>query len=517
MSILDDLPRGVRSRRLNEQLSPLSAWIDPDDIARSQALRFSPSKIFLGLVDATVHDDGRELYAGGGVPIGIGDDRHAVLCAGSRAGKGRSCLIPTLLAYEGAVLALDPKGELANVTARRRAEMGQRVCILDPFGVSAERLAPFRAGFNPLALLQPDSPRLIVDAGLIADALVVVSAQADPHWDESARNLIEGIILHVATYPTYEGRRNLVTVRDILKRVFDRVTDVPEDFEGTPPPQLRAELLHNAALVQEENSDLAAALEGAAGEFYDKADRERASVLSVALRNTKFLDYPELRASLARHDFDLSDLKTLPTGMTIYLCLPAGRMANCNRWFRLFVNLAMETMERERAKPAIPILAVLEEFHVLGYMQQLETAAALVAGFGMKLLIVLQDLTQLKRHYKEGWETFLGNAGIIVFFGNNDMTTLDYISKRCGLTSMIVERSSQVTANQRAGGATGASSSLEVRELITPEEVSRFFGRDDRQQRQIIIRSGLPPAIIQRAKYDKHALFAGMFDPAEEV
>lgn len=516
MTVLDDLPRGVRSRRLNEQQTPLSAWIDPEALAQSEALAFSPSKIFLGVVDGTVNDNGSERYVTGGHPIGIGDDRHAVLCAGSRAGKGRSCLIPTLLEYQGSVLALDPKGELANVTAKRRAALGQRVCIVDPFGVTADRLAEFRAGFNPMALLKQDSPTLIVDAGLVADAIVVAAPDSrDPHWDESARNLIEGVILHVATYPAYEGKRNLVTVREQLKHAFDRMTEAPEDFEGTPPYRLHVELYDNAGLVADNKPDLAAALEGAAADFYDKGDRERASVMSVALRNTKLLDYPELRANLARHDFDLSELKTAGNGLTVYLCLPAGRMATCNRWFRLFVNLAMEAMERERRKPAIPVLALLEEFHVLGYMQQLETAAALVAGFGMKLLIVLQDLTQLKRHYKDGWETFLGNAGMMVFFGNNDMTTLDYISKRCGQTSLIVERSSQVTTQQRAGGATGASWSVEVRELLTPEEASRFLGRDDREQRQLIIRSGLPPAMIRRVKYDKHEFFKGKFEAPE--
>ncbi len=512
-AILEDLPRGVRTKKLTEQSTPLSAWLDPDALGNSETFRFDSSKIFLGVVGGTVQDDDNGLYVSGGQPIGLGDDRHAVLCAGSRAGKGRSCLIPTLLSYEGSVLALDPKGELANVTARRRSELGQRVCIVDPFGVTARRHKKHRAGFNPMALLSPDSPSLIVDAGLIADALVVASDKADPHWDESARNLIEGIILHVATYQAYEGKRALVTVRDLLKRAFDKVTDLPEDFEGAPPPQIRAELIHNADTVAADNPELAAALDGAARDFYDKADRERASVLSVALRNTKFLDYPELRASLTAHDFDLADLKTAKGGLTIYLCLPAGRMATCNRWFRLFVNLAIEAMEREKAKPAIPVLAVLEEFHVLGYMQQIEVAAALVAGFGMKLLIVLQDLTQLKRHYKDGWETFLGNAGVMAFFGNNDMSTLEHINKRCGQTSLIVERSSQVTTAQRTSGATGASWSLEVRDLLTPEEASRYFGRDDVQQRQLIIRSGLPPAIIQRVKYDKHEMFAGQFDP----
>ena len=41
----------------------------------------------------------------------------------------------------------------------------------------------------------------------------------------------------------------------------------------------------------------------------------------------------------------------------------------------------------------------------------------------MKLWTVLQDLTQIKRLYKESWETFIGNAGIHTFFGNVDLFT----------------------------------------------------------------------------------------------
>lgn len=269
----------------------------------------------------------------------------------------------------------------------------------------------------------------------------------------------------------------------------------------------RAEDRNDAAL-----REIAHAVGAVGSEFYDKQEKERASILSVALRNTKFLDYPELRRSLTSDAFDLTELKSSQEGLTIYLCLPATRMSTCNRWFRLFVNLSIEAMEREPSKPKIPVLALLEEFHILGYMQQLETAAALVAGLGMRLLIVLQDLTQLKRHYKDGWETFLGNAGVMTFFGNNDMTTLDYISKRCGQTSIEVNRGSKVTTKAREGGATGDSWSLEVRDLITAEEASRFFGRNDFQQRQLVIRAGLPPAIIHRIKYDRHPLFANKYE-----
>ena len=76
----------------------------------------------------------------------------------------------------------------------------------------------YRKSYNPLAVLKPDSPTIIEDAGLIADALVVRSGRRkDPHWDESAKNFIEGVILHVATDPRYEGRRNLLTVRDLIR------------------------------------------------------------------------------------------------------------------------------------------------------------------------------------------------------------------------------------------------------------------------------------------------------------
>jgi type IV secretory pathway TraG/TraD family ATPase VirD4 len=50
-------------------------------------------------------------------------------CAPVARGQGRGVLIPTLLAYQGSVLALDPKDELANATAPRRAALGQRVAL----------------------------------------------------------------------------------------------------------------------------------------------------------------------------------------------------------------------------------------------------------------------------------------------------------------------------------------------------------------------------------------------------
>ena len=81
-----------------------------------------------------------------------------------------------------------------------------------PFAVAggAAGRENLRAGFNPIEAMRLDH-NLVADGALIADALVV-GAGKDPHWDESAKAFIEGVILHLKTWPDYQGRRNLLTL-----------------------------------------------------------------------------------------------------------------------------------------------------------------------------------------------------------------------------------------------------------------------------------------------------------------
>ena len=230
-SIFKDFPRG--NPQSDDARSPHLKFQDEQKVMNSEALRFSADnpegKIFLGVAGASVVvdpkmprlPDGRtNRYAVGGTPIGIGDDRHIVTIAGNRSGKSRGGLVPNLAMYPGSVLVVDPKGELAQLTARRRHELGQTVYVIDPFEAGGAALRPYAATFNPLAMLEYSSD-LLADAGLIADALIVPTpGEKDPHWNDSARGLIEGLVLHVATCPKYAGRRDLVTVYELLWRLL---------------------------------------------------------------------------------------------------------------------------------------------------------------------------------------------------------------------------------------------------------------------------------------------------------
>ncbi|BCX48592.1 conjugal transfer protein traG [Haloferula helveola] len=493
--ILGDLLRGEEGRRHGESYSDRNYFEDPERLAQS-GFTDRAGDNFLGVIGGTTklepRLDGRvEPVTRGGTLVGSRDDRHRMLVAGSRSGKGRCVLIPELLTYAGSMVVLDVKGENAAVTARFRAEtLGQDVHVLDPFHVTPGHCAPYRTGFNPLAMLDPLSPTLVEDAGLIADALIVPQDSKDSHWDETAKAFIEGVILHVACGEYFEDERSLVTVGELiagkqgpLKLLFEEMEE-----EGGPDNRVAA----------------------AAQALVDMGDNERGSVLSNARKNLKFLDYDSMHASLGADGFSLADLKKKPT--TVYMVLPATRMATCRQWLRLFVNMTLAAIERSHARPEHAVQMLLDEMPVLGTMKELESAIGQMAGLGLRITSVLQDLGQLKALYGDRFETFMGNSGVLQFFGNVDYFTSEWVSKYLGSTTIRLEERGANSIESRSKGASAKSYRNHVQNLMTPEEVRRYFARDDRFNRQLVCIPGRRPYILQRANYDQHEFFAGRYD-----
>lgn len=507
----DDLPRGVRGLALRYQAPPQAMWASTDAILKSRALVYDPE------------DPGDKVLVGavGDRLIGIADDRHLMTVAGSRGGKSVA-IIANLLCYRGSVMCTDPKAELASITAAQRARLGQKVCILDPFERCDPAVAKFRACYNPLSVLDPESDTIIEDAGLIADALVIASPdQKEPHWDESARNFIEGLILHVVTTREFSGVRNLITVRTLIRDalIAEPRAEFESDLEGFC--KIEYAMLQNAERLKahDEFDPVALAIEGAARDFYDKGDNERSSVLSTVRRHTKFLDYKAMHRVLAGHDFSLDEFKTRKDGLTIFLCLPAGRLTSCARWLRMFIYQMLDSVERTPSQAkAPPALMILDEFASLGRMRALEDAVAQVAGFGLKLWVIVQDWGQGLALYKERWESFTANAGIFQVFGVNDVTTTEYVARKLGKVPVEIASTAEVDANKSAAGVSGRQVSVQMFDLLSPEEISRYFARSDHRKRQLVIWSGYQPMILQRVEYyDRsspvHGAFAEKFNP----
>jgi type IV secretion system protein VirD4 len=108
-----------------------------------------------------------------------------------------------------------------------------------------------------------------------------------------------------------------------------------------------------------------------------------------------------MTAVLGRSDFTFADVKAQPT--TVYLVLPPDRLATYARWLRLMLAQALTDLARAPASPARPVLFLLDEFAALGRLEPVERAMGLMAGYGIQLWPILQDVHQLRALY-EGFE-----------------------------------------------------------------------------------------------------------------
>ena len=403
---------------------------------------------------------------------------HLLTIAPTRTGKGVGTIIPNLLDYPGSVVCIDPKGENARITARHRARFGA-VHVLDPFGVTGIA----SAAFNPLDRIDPAGLDLADDCMTLADALVydAPGEAGEAHWNEEAKALISGLILSIVTSepaPT----RTLATLRD-------RLTLAPAAFTA----QLEA---------MQAQGGLAAR---AANRHLGKSDREAAGVLSAAQRHTHFLDSPRMTAVLGASDFSFADVKARAT--TAYLVLPPDRLATYARWLRLMLAQGLTDLARAPASGERPVLFLLDEFAALGRLEPVERAMGLMAGYGIQLWPILQDVHQLRALYERRAGTFLSNAGVLQIFGVNDHDSAKLVSDLLGQETVVFETMSRAIDSDETGISFGAQHV--ARPLLTPDEV-----RTLREDYQLLFLAGQRPIVAAKLKYYADREFAGRFDKA---
>jgi type IV secretion system protein VirD4 len=399
-----------------------------------------------------------------------------------------SCVIPNLLDHPGSVVVTDPKGENYAVTARWRRIAGHEVHALDPFD-----LVDGLAAHNPLDLVDIESPDAPDDARMLADMLVLSEgkeAADQSFWNEEARALLAGLILHAASSPRPESR-TLTEVRDLL----------------TLPPDSFRELLTAMA-----SSTAAFGLVArAAARLQQKADRERSGVISTAQSHTHFLDSPRMRRVLGRSTFDYSALKR--ERMSVYLVLPADRLEGYARWLRLMIASGLLAVTRARGMAEERVLFMLDEFAHLRRMQPVLRDIGLAGGFGVRFWLVLQDLSQLRTTYGDAWPTFLANADLLQAFGTNDWDTAEYLSKMTGEATIRVateNRSAGVSRGRHAQRQQGTalSTASTGRRLLQPDEVRRLP-----VDRQLLFVKGTAPLLTARIDSLRDERFAGRCDP----
>lgn len=242
----------------------------------------------------------------------------------------------------------------------------------------------------------------------------------------------------------------------------------------------------------------------AANRHLGKSDREAAGVLSAAQRHTHFLGSPRMTAVLARSVFRFADIKS--NNGTVFLVLPPDRLSTYARWLRLLIAQSLTDMARTPAAPmAKPVLYLLDEFAALGHLAPVERAMRLLAGYGVQLWPILQDVHQLRDTYGQHAGTFLSNAGVLQVFGVNDHDSARLVSDLLGQETVSFQTMSHALDAEQSGISYGEQHT--ARPLLTPDEVRNLPAHTE-----LLFLAGQRPIIARKLTYYADPEFRGLFD-----
>ncbi len=314
------------------------------------------------------------------------NEGHWLVVAPTGSGKSASFAIPQLLSYPGAIIAVDVKGELANVTARYRRSLGE-VLIIDPF----RQVSDGRGQFNPLAHLSVGSPELIDDAYSIAHLFSNMARGAmpkDPFWDESGQDIIAALIVQ-ALHEYHPEDRTLAGVYEAFSmpdqlQYFWRLLD-----SGVHP-----------------------FVEQKIGAYLRLADVTRTGIEATAAQQLRMLAGEGVRRCI-RGDSMKPGMLTEGRPLTIYLVIPPERLASHASLVRILLTAMLQRMLRRKNKPETPTLLLVDEAAQLGKMPALTSAITLGRGYGIRAALLVQSLSQLRGSYQDDYESILENCSLV--------------------------------------------------------------------------------------------------------
>ena len=410
------------------------------------------------------------------------DLRPTLVTGGTRSGKGRGHVVPSLLNWTASVLVHDPKGELWAVTAGWRSRFSHALYLAPRHPASAR--------WNPLAEIRPG-------AGELAQVQRLVAILSDPGgtrdeeaiWDKAASEILEAVILHVL-YTAEDQDKTMLKVRELLADL-DEAADV------------MLKTLHRLGPDGEPQAHpfIQTAVKGYAAMH----DRFRTSVQGTARSYLKWLAGEDVERVLAASDFAMGDLMCAEAPLSLYVQVAPADAAALRPLVRLLFYAAAQALTAEEKLDAAgrpkrhKLLMVMDEFPLLGRLAFFEKSLRLMSGYGIKAMFVAQSLNDIVETYGPH-NTILDNCHVYTAFSALDPLTQDKVSKLTG--SVTETRTSRSSPSGFGAGQSTVSRSEVERPLLEPGEIRALP-----DHLQLVFVAGQRPLRSEKLLYDRREPF----------
>ena len=416
----------------------------------------------------------------GGRLLTFGGPEHVMLHAPTRSGKGVGAVIPNLLTWPDSVVVLDVKRENWTATAGFRAAHGQAVILFDPLDPEGRT-----ARFNPLGHIDRTDPIAVMDElQKLAVMMLPVPPNTDPFWAEAARVGLIGVGAYVAETPDLTFS---------LGAIYAELT------HGDPRTRLPEAVKARAG----GGKPLSPGCVNALADFCSASENTFAGIKQTLTSRLGLWLNPRVCAATEASDFDLRDLRE--RRISLYLCVSPDNLARVAPLFGLLLQQLVDLNTRELPtadRHRVPVLLLMDEFARLGHAAVIARGFSYVAGYGLRLLPVLQSPAQLRAEYGADLaEEIMANCGVEIAFAPKELKVAQDLSERLGYWTY--QGRSRSRPSGLSGGHRSVSESDQRRALMLPQELIQMS-----PSRLIVLRAGMPPVRGRKIVYWRERAFA---------
>ncbi|MDC4147461.1 type IV secretory system conjugative DNA transfer family protein [Acinetobacter baumannii] len=404
-----------------------------------------------------------------------------ILAAPTRSGKGVGFVIPNLLTYKHSTVVLDLKLENFDITSGFRAKHGQKVYLFAP---NAADYKTHR--WNCLTYIRKDKFHRVSDIQVLAQDFYS-SENADSnssYFLENAQTLFLGCILYLLDTPEQP-----LTMANVIKMT---TPDDGSDFGEW----IKAEVKSRKGTDRELSIECANALMA----FASNSDNTRSSILSTMTSPLNIFRDPIVAAATSGDDFDLREVRKQK--MSIYIGIQPSDLARFSRLINVFfsqlLNLNTQVLPSQDKSLKYQCLLMMDEFTALGRIKILEKGVGFIAGYNMRLAVIIQGQSQLNSTYGEQQgRTFVTNMGASIAYAPREQKDAVEVSETLGY--MTVKSTSRSNSSK---GGTSRSTSDQRRALMLPQEVKEMSFNQE-----IVFMAGIKPIMANKIIYHEDKLF----------
>lgn len=412
---------------------------------------------------------------------------HYTYLGSTGSGKSVTAVIPmcsfvATAKNKRSVFITDPKGEIFNTTSKmfkdngynvltldfRHPEMSNHFNILEPIIKEYEKYIDYekksivskkdKVKFNNLAMTSlAETNRLITS--LATMIMQEKTQQKDPFWNNSARNLLEGLIgFFLEEYKKNTIKRNQITMTSIRK--FQNSSMQEKNF--------------NMFKTYIDRKDYGSKSKDSLTSILNASDNTYKSITAVFGEKMSLFDDVNVANVTSDSDFDFDLLGREATALFIivpdedkvYFTLVTIIVG------LLYKELVKLANSKENKKLPVQIDWLLDEFANCPPLADIEALVSVARSRGMRFHFFIQSFSQLDNVYgKEVAQIILDNCGLI-YLKTNTQDTAEQISKRLGKTTISSSSISQSLSLLDYND--NKSTSLMARDLLTPDEVKQL-------------------------------------------